>query len=120
MDGTDLGPISYYTFQRVGVDHTISATFQKAQPSGDTVTLTTTANEGGTVAPAGQTRYAPRRKRRDHLHPGPRLSAGLREGQRPHRGRDGRRPTPLVMDQSYAVSAAFEKIPRRPRGDVPE
>ena len=35
VDGTDLGPISYYTFQRVGVDHTISATFQKAQPSGD-------------------------------------------------------------------------------------
>ena len=59
VDGADLGPISYYTFQRVGVDHTISATFQKAQPSGDTVTLTTTANEGGTVAPAGQTRYAP-------------------------------------------------------------
>ena len=59
VDGTDLGPISYYTFQRVGVDHTISATFQKAQPSGDTVTLTTTANEGGSVAPAGQTGYAP-------------------------------------------------------------
>ena len=59
VDGTDLGPISYYTFQRVGVDHTISATFQKAQPSGDTVTLTTTANEGGIVAPAGQTSYAP-------------------------------------------------------------
>ena len=57
MDGTDLGPISYYTFQRVGVDHTISATFQKAQPSGDTVTLTTTASDGGTVAPAGQTTY---------------------------------------------------------------
>ena len=37
VDGTDLGPISYYTFQRVGVDHTISATFQKAQPSGDVV-----------------------------------------------------------------------------------
>ena len=37
VDGTDLGPISYYTFQRVGVDHTISATFQKAQQSGDEV-----------------------------------------------------------------------------------
>ena len=37
VDGTDLGPISYYTFQRVGVDHTISATFQKAQQSGDVV-----------------------------------------------------------------------------------
>ena len=59
VDGADLGPISYYTFQRVGVDHTISATFQKAQPSGETVTLTTTASDGGTVAPAGQTSYAP-------------------------------------------------------------
>ena len=37
VDGADLGPISYYTFQRVGVDHTISATFQKAQQSGDVV-----------------------------------------------------------------------------------
>ena len=37
VDGTDLGPISYYTFQRVGVDHTISATFQKTQQSGDVV-----------------------------------------------------------------------------------
>ena len=35
VDGTDLGPISYYTFERVGVDHTISATFQKAQESGE-------------------------------------------------------------------------------------
>ena len=34
VDGTDLGPISYYTFERVGTDHTISATFQKAQAGG--------------------------------------------------------------------------------------
>ena len=35
VDGTDLGPISYYTFERVGTDHTISATFQKAQTGGE-------------------------------------------------------------------------------------
>ena len=35
VDGTDLGPISYYTFERVGTDHTISATFQKAQAGGE-------------------------------------------------------------------------------------
>ena len=61
VDGTDLGPISYYTFQRVGVDHTISATFQKAQPSGDTVTLTTTASDGGTVAPPVRPPMSPAR-----------------------------------------------------------
>ena len=37
VDGTDLGPISYYTFERVGTDHTISATFQKAQAGGELV-----------------------------------------------------------------------------------
>ena len=35
VDGTDLGPISYYTFERVGTDHTIFATFQKAQAGGE-------------------------------------------------------------------------------------
>ena len=35
VDGIDLGPISYYTFERVGTDHTISATFQKAQAGGE-------------------------------------------------------------------------------------
>ena len=35
VDGTDLGPISYYTFERVGTDHTISATFQKVQAGGE-------------------------------------------------------------------------------------
>ena len=35
VDGTDLGPISYYTFERVGTDHTISATFRKAQAGGE-------------------------------------------------------------------------------------
>ena len=35
VDGIDLGPIAYYTFERVGTDHTISATFQKAQAGGE-------------------------------------------------------------------------------------
>ena len=113
VDGADLGPISYYTFQRVGVDHTISATFQKAQPSGDTVTLTTTANEGGTVAPAGQTSYAPGASAEITFTPdtGYQL-ASVKVNGRTVDVTDG--AYTLVMDQSYAVSAAFEKIP-----DVP-
>lgn len=113
VDGADLGPISYYTFQRVGVDHTISATFQKAQPSGETVTLTTTANEGGTVAPAGQTRYAPGASAEITFTPDPGYQlASVKVNGRTVDVTDG--AYTLVMDQSYAVSAAFEKIP-----DVP-
>lgn len=113
VDGTDLGPISYYTFQRVGVDHTISATFQKAQQSGDTVTLTTTANEGGTVAPAGQTGYAPGASVEITFTPDPGYQlASVKVNGRTVDVTDG--AYTLVMDQSYAVSAAFEKIP-----DVP-
>ena len=113
VDGADLGPISYYTFQRVGVDHTISATFQKAQQSGDTVTLTTTANEGGTVAPAGQTRYAPGASAEITFTPDPGYQlASVKVNGRTVDVTDG--AYTLVMDQSYAVSATFEKIP-----DVP-
>ena len=113
VDGTDLGPISYYTFQRVGVDHTISATFQKAQQSGDTVTLTTTANEGGSVAPAGQTGYAPGASVEITFTPDPGYQlASVKVNGRTVDVTDG--AYTLVMDQSYAVSATFEKIP-----DVP-
>ncbi len=113
VDGADLGPISYYTFQRVGVDHTISATFQKTQQSGDTVTLTTTANEGGTVAPAGQTTYVSGQTVDVTFTPdqGYQL-ASVKVNGRTVDVTDG--AYTLVMDQSYAVSAAFEKIP-----DVP-
>ena len=113
VDGTDLGPISYYTFQRVGVDHTISATFQKAQQSGDTVTLTTTASDGGSVAPAGQTRYAPGASAEITFTPDPGYQlASVKVNGRTVDVTDG--AYTLVMDQSYAVSATFEKIP-----DVP-
>ena len=113
VDGADLGPISYYTFQRVGVDHTISATFQKAQPSGETVTLTTTANEGGSVAPAGQTRYAPGASAEITFTPDPGYQlASVKVNGRTVDVTDG--AYTLVMDQSYAVSAVFERIP-----DVP-
>ena len=113
VDGTDLGPISYYTFQRVGVDHTISATFQKAQQSGDTVTLTTTASDGGTVAPAGQTTYVSGQAVDVTFTP----DQGYQLASVKVNGRTASvtgNVLTLVMDQSYAVSAAFEKIP-----DVP-
>ena len=113
VDGTDLGPISYYTFQRVGVDHTISATFQKTQQSGDTVTLTTTASDGGTVAPAGQTTYVSGQAVDVTFTP----DQGYQLASVKVNGRTASvtgNVLTLTMDQSYAVSAVFEKIP-----DVP-
>ena len=46
VDGVDLGPISYYTFQRVGVDHTISATFAPVSTTGERVLLEQDFQEG--------------------------------------------------------------------------
>ena len=39
VDGVDLGPISYYTFERVGVDHTIAASFVPASAAGQQTLL---------------------------------------------------------------------------------
>ena len=35
VDGTSMGPLTSYTFERVGVDHTISATFKVAAAAGE-------------------------------------------------------------------------------------
>ena len=81
--------------------------------SSDTVTLTTTANEGGTVAPAGQTSYAPGASAEITFTPDPGYQlTSVKVNGRTVDVTDG--AYTLVMDQSYAVSAAFEKIP-----DVP-
>ena len=81
--------------------------------SSDTVTLTTTANEGGTVAPAGQTGYAPGASVEITFTPDPGYQlASVKVNGRTVDVTDG--AYTLVMDQSYAVSATFEKIP-----DVP-
>lgn len=81
--------------------------------SSDTVTLTTTANEGGTVAPAGQTSYAPGASAEITFTPDPGYQlASVKVNGRTVDVTDG--AYTLVMDQSYAVSATFEKIP-----DVP-
>ena len=75
--------------------------------------LTTTANEGGSVAPAGQTRYAPGASAEITFTPDPGYQlASVKVNGRTVDVTDG--AYTLVMDQSYAVSAAFEKIP-----DVP-
>ena len=81
--------------------------------SSDTVTLTTTANEGGSVAPAGQTGYAPGASAEITFTPDPGYQlASVKVNGRTVDVTDG--AYTLTMDQSYAVSAAFEKIP-----DVP-
>ena len=117
VDGTDLGPISYYTFERVGTDHTISATFQKAQAGGEIAifsVLTTVAGEGGAVQPAGQTKVATGETVNVTFVP----DAGYQLASVKVNGRKVEvtdNTYALTMDQNYAVTADFEVIP-----DVPQ
>ena len=117
VDGTDLGPISYYTFERVGTDHTISATFQKAQAGGEIAifsVLTTVAGEGGAVQPAGQAKVATGETANVTFVPdeGYQL-ASVKVNGRKVEVTDN--TYALTMDQNYAVTADFEVIP-----DVPQ
>ena len=81
--------------------------------AGDTVTLTTTASDGGTVAPAGQTTYVSGQAVDVTFTP----DQGYQLASVKVNGRTASvtgNVLTLTMDQSYAVSAVFEKIP-----DVP-
>ena len=105
----------YYKTGYMGAGTVIVDNVKLTAPGGssETVTLTTTANEGGTVAPAGQTRYAPGASAEITFTPDPGYQlASVKVNGRTVDVTDG--AYALVMDQSYAVSAAFEKIP-----DVP-
>ena len=117
VDGTDLGPISYYTFERVGTDHTISATFQKAQAGGEIAifsVLTTVAGEGGAVQPVGQTKVATGETVNVTFVPdeGYQLASVKVNGRKMEVTDNA---YALTMDQNYAVTADFEVIP-----DVPQ
>ena len=105
----------YYKTGYMGAGTVIVDNVKLTAPGGssETVTLTTTANEGGSVAPAGQTRYAPGASAEITFTPDPGYQlASVKVNGRTVDVTDG--AYTLVMDQSYAVSAAFEKIP-----DVP-
>ncbi|WP_046442169.1 choice-of-anchor J domain-containing protein [Ruminococcus sp. N15.MGS-57] len=81
--------------------------------AGDTVTLTTTASDGGTVAPAGQTTYVSGQAVDVTFTP----DQGYQLASVKVNGRTASvtgNVLTLTMDQSYAVSVVFEKIP-----DVP-
>ena len=117
VDGIDLGPIAYYTFERVGTDHTISATFQKAQAGGEIAifsVLTTVAGEGGAVQPAGQTKVATGETVNVTFVPdeGYQLASVKVNGRKVEVADN---TSALTMDQNYAVTADFEVIP-----DVPQ
>ena len=117
VDGTDLGPISYYTFERVGTDHTISATFQKAQAGGEIAifsVLTTVAGAGGAVQPVGQTKVATGETVNVTFVPdeGYQLASVKVNGRKVEVTDNA---YALTMDQNYAVTADFEVIP-----DVPQ
>ncbi len=105
----------YYKTGYMGAGTVIVDNVKLTAPGGssETVTLTTTANEGGTVAPAGQTRYAPGASAEITFTPDPGYQlASVKVNGRTVDVTDG--AYTLVMDQSYAVSTTFEKIP-----DVP-
>ena len=88
-------------------------TVRRSHVIGDTVTLTTTASDGGTVAPAGQTTYVSGQAVDVTFTP----DQGYQLASVKVNGRTASvtgNVLTLTMDQSYAVSAVFEKIP-----DVP-
>ena len=45
VDGTNMGPLTSYTFERVGKDHTISATFKAAAAAGEETVFANDFNE---------------------------------------------------------------------------
>ena len=112
VDGTDLGAIGYYTFETVGVDHTIDVSFQPiSAQSGYTVKAE--ATEGGIVTPSGT------------------ISVGAGESKAFDFKADegyqlvavrvnGRKVTATEsytlenIDQNYYLLAKFEKIPETP------
>ena len=112
VDGKDLGSISYYTFEMVGVDHSVNVTFRKAAAStGHTVNVE--ATEGGSVSPNGVQTVASGGSLA--------LTATPNSGYRFASYRvNGRRVSETAtytlenVDQNYYVEARFELIPETP------
>ena len=112
VDGKELGSINYYTFEMVGVDHSVNVTFREATGStGHTVNVE--ATEGGSVSPSGA----------QTVQDGGSLAltATPNSGYRFTSYRvNGRRVTETAtyalenIDQNYYVEARFELIPETP------
>lgn len=112
VDGKDLGPISYYTFEKVGVDHTVSVSFRKASAAG-AYSVEAVATEGGTISPAGKLTVAAGESRTFTLTPDAdcRLVALRVNGRSVGKGTEY---TLEDIDQNYYVEAEFEPIPEAP------
>src|SRR5262249_42021299 len=54
VDGVTVGPVTTYTFEHVGANHTIAASFA-ANPA---FTIAASATAGGTISPAGEVSVA--------------------------------------------------------------
>ncbi len=112
VDGVDLGPISYYTFEMVGVDHTVSATFKPAEGK-TTYTVNAVATEGGSVTPSGVQTVPANGSVSFTAAP----QSGFRFLSYRVNGRRVSEETAYTLenvDQNYYVEARFELIPRRP------
>ena len=112
VDGVDLGPISYYTFEMVGVDHTVSATFKPAEGK-TTYTVNAVATEGGSVTPSGVQTVPANGSVSFTAAP----QSGFRFLSYRVNGRRVSEETAYTLenvDQNYYVEARFELIPETP------
>ena len=112
VDGVDLGAISYYTFETVGVDHTIAVTFKTASADGD-YTVKAEATEGGSVTPSGEVCVGAGESKTFTLSAdtGYQLVAVRVNGRKVSTEASY---TLENIDQNYYLLAKFEKIPETP------
>lgn len=112
VDGQDLGPISYYTFETVGVDHTIGVSFRQASGASG-YTLFVDASQGGTISPFGEVAV----QAGESVTLTSKASSGYQLTSVRVNGRSvGTKETVTIesIDQNYYVYANFELIPEEP------
>lgn len=109
VDGQDLGAISYYTFETVGVDHTISVSFRPVTEQAD-YTVHVVSSNGGTVTPSGEIKV----EAGESLTLNSKASGGYQLTSVRVNGRSlGAKETVALenIDQNYYVYVNFELIP---------
>ncbi len=109
VDGVNVGPISYYTFEKVGVDHTIDVQFRKATGS-STYSVLAAATTGGSITPAGTLQVHPGGSQKFAIS----ALTGYQLAAVRVNGRSVGKVTEYTLenvDQNYYVQAVFEPIP---------
>ena len=112
VDGVSYGAISYYTLEKVGIDHTIEVTFKATEPKTG-YTVTAAATEGGTITPSGAVTVAAGASQTFAIAP----SYGYRTVSVRVNGKSVGKPESYTLDaveQNYYILATFEEIPETP------